>query len=142
MTGTPELSIIRIYTKDVSFESPSSPRIFMEQFQPKIEVRVRVGHNEIQENIHEVILEFFSEAKTEAGDVAFICEVEQAGLFELKGFSDQERDHCINVFCASNLFPYVRQLVDQNLLQGGLPPLALAPINFESIYANRNRNDA
>lgn len=140
MSQNPELSIIRIYTKDVSFESPSSPKIFMEQFQPKIDVRVQVQHNEIQDDVHEVVLEFFAEAKNDKGEVAFICEVEQAGLFELKNFSDKDREHCVNVFCASNLFPYVRQVVDQNLLHGGLPPLALAPINFESIYANRNRN--
>jgi len=71
MSQNPELSIIRIYTKDVSFESPSSPKIFMEQFQPKIEVRVQVQHNEIQDDVHEVVLEFFAEAKNEKGEVAF-----------------------------------------------------------------------
>ncbi len=59
MSQNPELNIIRIYTKDVSFESPSSPKIFMEPFQPKIEVRVQVQHNEIQDDVHEVVLEFF-----------------------------------------------------------------------------------
>lgn len=139
MSQQPELSILRIYTKDISFESPSSPRIFMENMQPKIDVRVQVHHNEIQENIHEVILEFFAEAKNEKGEIAFIIEIEQAGLFEMKHFKDADRDHCINVFCATNLFPYVRQVVDQNLIQGSLPPLTMAPINFESIYANRNK---
>jgi preprotein translocase subunit SecB len=139
MSQQPELSILRIYTKDISFESPGSPQIFMENMQPKIDVRVEVHHNEIQENIHEVILEFFAEAKNEKGDVAFIIEIEQAGLFEMKNFGDADREHCINVFCATNLFPYVRQIVDQNLLQGSMPPLAMAPINFDAIYANRKR---
>lgn len=136
----PELSILRIYTKDLSFESPSSPRLFMENMQPKIDVRVQVHHNQVQDHVHEVILEFFAEAKNEKGEVAFIIEVEQAGLFEMKNFGEADQDHCINVFCATTLFPYVRQIVDQNLLQGSLPPLTMAPINFEAIYANRKRN--
>jgi len=138
----PAFGILRIYTKDVSFESPMAPEIFLKPFQPKIEVRVEVKHREVQAQVYEVTLEFSAEAKDEAGEVGFIVEVEQAGLFELKGFGDAERHHAINVFCPNNLFPYIRQVIDQCLVQGGMPPLALAPINFDAIYQRQQASAA
>ena len=64
----------------------------------------------------------------------FIVEAEQAGLFEVKGFDGAELAHLLNVFCPTNLFPYARQAIDQSLLNGGFPPIMLAPLNFEMIY--------
>ena len=45
--------------KDVSFESPRSPEIFMRQGEPKIDVQIRVEHNQLTEdgNFHEVSLQ-------------------------------------------------------------------------------------
>jgi preprotein translocase subunit SecB len=40
------------------------------------------------------------------------------------------------------MFPYLRETVDHLLLKGGYPPLMLAPVNFDALYADRQRESA
>jgi preprotein translocase subunit SecB len=63
-----------------------------------------------------------------------IVEVQQAGLFKLKGLPDEQRSRMLATFCPNILFPYIRETVDTLMNKGGLPPLLLAPVNFDSLY--------
>src|SRR5690606_16873279 len=126
-----QIGIARIYLKDSSFESPAAPGIFRRRWEPKIDLRVGVSNRHVEENFYEVVLEVHAEAKDDKGEVGFIVEIEQAGLFEIQGFEGQEKEHVLQVFCPTNLFPYARQVIDQSLSQGGFPPVMLAPISFE-----------
>ena len=132
-----QIGIARIYLKDISFESPAAPGIFRKRWEPKIDLRVGVAHRHVEEKFYEVTLELRAEAKDEKGEVGFIVEVEQSGLFEVQGFEGEECDHVLQVFCPTNLFPYARQVIDQNLVQGGFPPIMLAPVSFESLYRQK-----
>lgn len=137
----PQVGIARIYVKDISFESPLAPKIFMQQWRPEIKLGVEVRHRKVQENLFEVSLELTVEAQ-EGEKVGFITEVEQAGLFEVSGAQGAQLEHILSVFCASTLFPYARQVVDQCLNQGGFPPVMLAPLNFEALYARQRDGGA
>jgi preprotein translocase subunit SecB len=132
----PKVGIVRIYVKDISFESPNTPQVFMRQINPEVSLRVDVHHKAVEGPIHEVVLAMTLEAKQE-GNVAFIVEIEQAGLFEVRDATDSQCDGILNVFCATTLFPYARQTIDSLLGQGGLPPLMMAPFNFESLYRQK-----
>ena len=44
-TPQPNFSIARIYTKDLSLESPKSPKIFESNWQPKLGLDVDVQHS-------------------------------------------------------------------------------------------------
>jgi preprotein translocase subunit SecB len=37
--------------------------------------------------------------------------------------------------CPQILFPYARETIDSLLTRGGFPPLMLAPINFDAVFA-------
>jgi preprotein translocase subunit SecB len=79
----------RIYIKDLSFESPNSPRVFIGEWQPKHELNLNTQVNRVDEITFEVILSVT--VTTHLGDqTAFIVEVQQAGLVGVKGFSEQE----------------------------------------------------
>jgi preprotein translocase subunit SecB len=131
-----EVGIARVYVKDFSFESPKAPQVFQEQMQPELRIEVNVSPKNLNGNFYEVVLNLLIEA-TSGSEVVFIVEIEQAGIFEIKNASNQQLDHILTVFAPSTLFPYARTVIDHAMLQGSLPPLTLAPINFEAMRLQR-----
>ena len=131
-----EVGIARIYVKDFSFESPRSPAVFQQQVQPELKIQVNVNPKNLGNNFYEVGLNLLIEA-TQDKESVFVVEIEQAGIFEIKNASQQQLDHILTVFGPTTLFPYARATVDHAMIQGSLPPLSLAPINFEAMRQQR-----
>ena len=124
----------RIYTKDLSFESPSSPAIFTKQYQPKVNVDLNTRSTAIDENGNfEVVLKITLTAKVDE-DTAFLVEVQQAGLFMISGFGDEDLRRILGTAAPNILFPYARESLDSLAVRGGFPPIMLAPVNFDSLY--------
>jgi preprotein translocase subunit SecB len=126
--------IQKIYTKDISFESPNTPAIFTSQFQPTLEVNLNVESAPLEEGIYHVVVRVTATTKVEER-TAFLCEVAQAGIFTLTGFNDSEMSYLLGVQCPNVLFPYARQAISDLVAKGGFPQLLLEPVNFESMYA-------
>lgn len=131
--GQGQVRLERMYLKDASLESPNSPQIFLEKWQPEIELQVNTRSENVAENRYEVIVTVTVTAKLE-DKTAFIAEVQQAGLFYMEGLPDSVIHRAIGTFCPSTLFPYVRETVDSLSVRGGFPALHLVPINFEAAY--------
>lgn len=134
--GQVEVGIARIYIKDFSFESPRAPAVFQQQVQPELKIQVNVNPKNLGNNFYEVGLNVLIEA-TQDKDPVFVVEIEQAGIFEIKNASQQQLDHILTVFAPTTLFPYARSTVDHAMTQGSMPPLSLAPINFEAMRQQR-----
>ena len=128
--------IQKIYTKDVSFESPNSPDIFREEWKPKLDLQLGNEYRRIDEDNHEIILSVTVTAKV--GDkTAFLVEVKQAGIFSLTGYSDEEMGPLIGSYCPNTLFPFVREVVSDVVTKGGFPQLVLSPVNFDAMYMHQ-----
>ena len=83
------LQIQRIYVKDVSFEAPNLPHIFHQEWKPKLGFDLSTEAVQVGEDLYEVTLNINVETTMEdSGDVAFICEVKQAGVFTISGLED------------------------------------------------------
>lgn len=130
-----EFSIQRIYTKDISFETPNSPDIFQVEWKPEIKVDLDTKSKSLTENVHEVVLTLTVTA-TLGEKVAFLCEVHQAGIFTLGNMPESQLAHAINAFCPNILFPYAREAVSSLVTRGSFPQLNLAPVNFDAMFAN------
>lgn len=127
--------IHKIYTKDISFESPNTLEMFqMEEWKPQVHLDLHTKTEAADDDMHEVVLTLTVTAKAENGKVAFLAEVKQAGLFYLVGFPKEELKHMLGSFCPSILFPYGREVISNLVSRGGFPPLYLAPINFDMLY--------
>ncbi len=48
----------------------------------------------------------------------------------------------LGAFCPNIIFPYAREAVDSILNRGNFPPLYLAPVNFEAVYAESMKRRA
>ncbi len=131
-----KLQLERIYLKDASFESPQSPAVFAENWQPEMRLDINTSTNSLPKDRVEVVLRATVEAqhKTE-GTVAFICEVQQAGVFLVEGDDVQAKRQALGTVCPNMLFPYVREVMDSMVVKGGFPALQLAPVNFDALFA-------
>ena len=135
---SPQLSIERIYLRDVSFESPKAPDVFTVDWQPKVQVDINARNSRLSDFRHEVVLTLTIEAKIE-DEVAMIVELQQAGIFRLQNMDDDFRTHVLATACPNALFPYARETLDSLVTKGTFPPLMLAPVNFDALYAEARR---
>lgn len=129
-----QFSVHRIYTKDLSFESPATPAIFRKQWQPKVNVDLNTKSSAIDaEGNFEVVLAITITAKLEE-ETAFLIEVHQAGIFHIKGFSDEDLRRILGTAAPNVLFPYARETIDALCVKGAFPAIMLSPVNFDAVY--------
>lgn len=129
-----QFSIQKIYTKDMSFETPNSPKIFIEQWEPSVDFNLGSHVESLDNDFFEINLTLTITVKNK-DTVAYLVEVNQAGIFSLAGFSDEEMGPMVGSFCPNILFPYAREAVSDLIIRGGFPQLLLAPVNFDALYA-------
>ena len=131
-----QFSIQRIYTKDISFETPNSPEIFMQEWKPQINVNLNNAVKDLGEGNIEVALTVTVTAKIEE-KTAFLAEVTQAGIFLAQGIPEEEIGPLLGIYCPNTLFPYVREVISDLIVRGSFPQFLLAPVNFEALYAQQ-----
>ena len=132
--GDQQFAIQKIYIKDVSFESPNSPAMFTKEWQPEVSLDMNTNTQSLSEGVYDVVLSLTATVKN-ADQTAFLVEVQQGGIFTISGFGENEMGHMLGSFCPNILFPYVREAVSDLATKGGFPPLVLAPVNFDALYA-------
>ncbi|WP_110685595.1 protein-export chaperone SecB [Salinicola aestuarinus] len=144
-TQKPQLqfSLQRVYVKDISFESPNAPSVFQQPFKPKVGLDLDTTSEAIGNDLYEVVVKVTAQVSNNEDDTtAFLAEVEQAGLFRISGIVGDQLDHTLGAFCPNVLFPYARECIDSLVGRGSFPPLMLAPVNFEAMYAQRKQRAA
>ena len=129
-----QFTVQRIYTKDLSFESPSTPAVFKKQWQPKVTVELNTKSEAIDgQGNFEVVLSITITAKIE-DETAFLIEVQQAGIFYVRGFEGEELRRILGTAAPNVLFPYARETIDTVCVKGAFPAIMLAPVNFDAVY--------
>ena len=127
--------IQRIYAKDVSFEAPNAPHIFQHEWQPEIKLDLDTSSTQLSEGVYEVVLRVTTTA-TLGEETAFLCEVQQAGVFSIEGIEGTQMAHCLGAYCPNILFPYAREAITSMVSRGTFPQLNLAPVNFDALFMN------
>ena len=130
-----QIGIQKIYVKDFSFESPRTPGVFKKtDWAPTTNLNLRSTHSDAQDDSHEIVLTITVETKHE-DTVLFLVELQQAGLFHIAGYPQEEMEAVIGSFCPSVLYPYARENISGIVAKGGFPEFLLQPINFDALYA-------
>lgn len=129
-----QFSIQKVYTKDLSFETPNAPKIFREKWEPTVDFNLGTNVNKLEETVFEVTLTVTITVKS-IEIVAYLVEVNQSGIFTLDNFNEQELGPMLGSFCPNILFPYAREVVSDLVAKGGFPQLLLAPVNFDALYS-------
>jgi preprotein translocase subunit SecB len=131
-------SIEKIYVKDLSLEVPNAPKIFLEREQPKIDVQLQTKSSPLDEQLHEVTLTITLSAKIQ-DKTMFLVEAVQAGVFQMRNVKPNELELILAIGCPNILFPYARETVSDVVTRAGFPPVILNPVNFETLYRERQQ---
>ena len=136
-----DIEVLSQFIKDFSFEKKEDYAFFTEEdlkgktdFSLDIEVE-----NEKRDNNSVVISLIVNlEAKIN-GKTAFILEMTYCGLFKFPDVSEEILKKQIQIECPRMLFPYVRRIISQTMIESGMPNIDIKNINFFSLYkSNKN----
>ncbi|OGO94649.1 MAG: protein-export chaperone SecB [Coxiella sp. RIFCSPHIGHO2_12_FULL_44_14] len=136
----PEFIIQRLYIKDSSFEAPNSPQIFLEEWRPELNMDLATKTHALGDDNHEVILTVNVTVKIKDKTV-FLVETHQAGIFTIRHFPAEQLRPMLGSFCPTILYPYAREAVTDLVIRGGFPQLYLAPVNFDALFAQHEKQD-
>lgn len=132
----PEMVVQRLYVKDLSLECPNSPLIFKDQWKPELKLELNVSDNLVEPEIYEVVVHIVVTA-TNQEKVAFLIELAYGGVISLKNFQQQQLEFVLGAVVPSIIFPYAREVISDQSVRAGFPPLILAPVNFDALYAQK-----
>jgi preprotein translocase subunit SecB len=132
------MTIEKIYVKDLSIENPGAPQSFRMTESPQIEIGLRTSSEALDASVYETVLTMTVTARA-GGKTVFLVEASQAGIFTLRGINEQQMGLVLSTQCPGVLFPYVRETIADATQRMGFPPIHLAPINFEALYAQQQQ---
>lgn len=134
--NSPVFRVEKLYLKDLSFESPVAPDVFLERREPEVNVQLDTKFGKKMEHHYEVMLEVTIRVTLDE-KVLFLVELSYGGLFRMQNIPQEHIAPMLGIECPNILFPYVRQLISQVVGDGGFKPLFLDPINFAALYQQR-----
>lgn len=132
----PALIINSQYIKDLSLELPHAPKIFAEiKSQPSLNVNINVNASHLEDNMYVVDLNLVLN-----GDIndkkLFILELTYCASVTLN-VPQEHLEGVLNIEIPRLIYPYARNVVTQCLMESGMPPIMLSPLDFAAIYEAR-----
>jgi preprotein translocase subunit SecB len=128
-----EMTLHRIYTKGNSFEAAAMTLDLLQNtVQPKLELQIGVNFYKQGAELHEAVLTINATAKHQDA-LLWKVQLQQAGLYTLKGFNEEQLKAILIGFCMSQLYPYAALNLNQQVTQGGFSTVYLQPVNFEEL---------
>lgn len=137
----PAFRLQKMFVKDLSFENPSAPDIFLaKKTDPKVDLNLSVKNKKMENDHWEVSLAITAKFTNGDDDKAiFIVEIEHAGVFLLRNIPEQHIAAVLAVECPALLFPFTRQIISQVTMDGGFQPFLMEPVNFMALYENNKK---
>lgn len=124
------------YVKDLSFENPKIPGTFKIESEPTFNISVNILNKNVDQDLFEVALKLEVNS-TYNNETLFHVSLDYAGLFTI--ITDpEELDKLLLIQAPVILFPFARRIISDAVRDGGYPPLSLDPIDFYSLYSQKN----
>jgi preprotein translocase subunit SecB len=134
----------KVYLKDASFESPSSPFVFGQgEIKPALDVQMTLTHQRIEDgqDYYEVVLNTTVTARQEEKTL-FLAEIQQGGIFEITNVPDEQLEFVLETACPHILLPFAREAMSSLVSKGGFPQLLISPVNFERLHRQKQAREA
>ncbi len=142
--ATPIFRMQKMYTKDLSFENPNAPAVYItpQKQEPAVEVNLQLKNTKMDDDHWEVAIQITAKIISKEDDkTMFILEVEHAGVFLLKNIPEEHIQMVLGVDCPTLLFPFTRQIVSQVSTDGGFAPFLMEPVNFMALFQNSQKKE-
>lgn len=139
----PHIRVLAQYTKAITFNTRDGAQTADMNNPPKIELGIDLQTNTIvgPQGIYETVLNLMG-AAIDGDEELFRIELSYAGVFDLSGVPENRLDPILMIDCPQLLFPFARRVIADVTREGGFPPLLIDPIDFITLYRNRNQSQA
>lgn len=138
----PSFQIEKLYVKDISLEVPGAPQVFLQSEQPQLDIQVNSDASQFGDGLFEVVVTVTVTARAGENTTLFLAEAAQAGIFSVRGIPKEDLDPLLGIACPTIIYPYVREAISDLVTRAGFPPVLLAPVSFEALYAQRAQQGA
>lgn len=138
----PEFRMQKMYIKDLSFENPYAPAVFItpQKKEPKVELNLNMNSKKVDDDHYEVSLQITAKVVSQDEEKAmFVLEIEHAAVFLLRNIPEEHLEMVLKVDCPTLLFPFTRQIVSQVSIDGGFTAFLMEPINFMGLFQNAKK---
>jgi len=137
-----EIEILSQFVKDLSFEKKEDFAFFTEEdFKGKTDfsLNIEVEHKQRDEN--QMIISLIVNLEARINDkTAFILEMTYCGLFKFPKVTEEILKMQIQVECPKMLFPYIRRIISQTMIESNMPNIDIKNINFFDLYKSNNES--
>ena len=137
-----EIEILSQFVKDLSFEKKEDFAFFTEEdFKGKTDfsLNIEVEHKQRDEN--QMIISLIVNLEARINDkTAFILEMTYCGLFKFPKVTEDILKKQVQVECPKMLFPYIRRIISQTMIESNMPNIDIKNINFFDLYKSNNGN--
>jgi len=133
----PQIIVNMQFVKDLSFEVPNAPQIYVQQeSKPQIAVNVDIDAGRLDGNIFQVVLKLEVDARSN-NDQVFLIELAYGAIVTLENIPDAQAEPGLLIEVPKMTFPFARRIISDVTRDGGFPPLLLDPIDFVGMYQQR-----
>ena len=137
-----DIVLLSQFVKDMSFEKKEDYAFFTEEdFKGKtdFDLNIEIENKQRDQNVIVVSLFVNLEAKIN-NKTAFILEMTYCGLFKFPNVTEDLLEKQIKVECPKMLFPYVRRIISQTMIESGMPNIDIKNINFFDLFKSNKNN--
>ena len=139
------INILAQYVRDVSFENPLAPESLRAgQANPEMDINIGMDARKLEdpqtENLYEVVVNLRAQA-ARGEDPIFIIELQYGIAVALNDVPEDSHHPVLLIEVPRLAFPFMRQIVADLTTQGGYPPLILNPVDFQSLYMTRFKDE-
>ena len=137
-----DIELLSQFVQDMSFEKRKDFAFFTEEdFKGKTDFSLNIEVENEKKSEEQIVTSLSVNLEAEINKkTAFILEMTYCGLFSLPNVTEQILEKQIQVECPKILFPYIRRLISQILIESGMPNVDIKNINFFDLYKSNKKN--
>ena len=137
-----EIEILSQFVKDMSFEKKDDFAFFTEEdFKGKTDFLLNIDVENQQRTEEQLIVSLIVNLEAKINNkIAFILEMTYCGLFKFPNVNEEILKKQIQVECPKMLFPYIRRIISQTMIESGIPNIDIKNINFFDLYKSNKKN--
>ena len=137
-----DIELLSQFVKDMSFEKKDDYAFFTEEdFKGKTDFSLSIEIENQQRDENKVLVSLVVNLEAKINQkTAFILEMTYCGLFKFPNVAEYILEKQIKVECPKMLFPYVRRLISQTMIESGMPNIDIKNINFFDLYKTKKKN--
>ena len=137
-----DIELLSQFVKDMSFEKKEDYAYFTEEdFKGKTDFSLKIEIENKQRDEDKILVSLVVNLEAKINQkTAFILEMTYCGLFKFPSVAEDILEKQIKVECPKMLFPYIRRLISQTMIESGMPNIDIKNINFFDLYKAKKNN--